>query len=286
LYDSNSRPSIDPLDLVDTQKLLSITVTDRRVNIVIVKYPTQLRIVINTLTTRSINRAVRRKNNSTTARGAALSTLINKSTSSRVRPADHDLVLLSSSRARLVQITALTGAEEHVVTTVVVDHVRGFHGMRARRLEDGIVSSAALGSVGCALHSNLVNIVPEGAKVHEVLVADFDEVGINGVVRFAAVRSYASCFASDAALLEMVRSSHTRALVGPAAHVHSRRSCETNNRVLRAESACRVVEVVSVTNQRHIRCLFRVRETSCTMNGVIDHIPIDQSCQSWQHWHH
>lgn len=117
--DLNSRPSIDPLDLVDTKTLLTIGVTDSGINVMVVKNPTQARIIVYTLTTRSIDVSVRRQNNSTTTVGTALSTLIHETTGSRVGSADLDLVFLAGGRAILVETAADTLAEEHVVATVL-----------------------------------------------------------------------------------------------------------------------------------------------------------------------
>ena len=55
LYD---RPAAGPVDLVDTELLLAITVTDACVDIVVVKQRTLLRIIVNTLAARAIHEAV------------------------------------------------------------------------------------------------------------------------------------------------------------------------------------------------------------------------------------
>ena len=188
--DLNSRPSIDPLDLVDTKTLLTIGVTDSGINVMVVKNPTQARIIVYTLTTRSIDVSVRRQNNSTTTVGTALSTLIHETTGSRVGSADLDLVFLAGGWTVLVETAADALAEEHVVATVVVDHVGALDGVGAAGLEDGVVAGAGGGGdgVGGGLHFDLVDIVPERAEVHEVLATDLDEVGIDSVVGLAAVR--------------------------------------------------------------------------------------------------
>ena len=61
--------------------------------------------------------------------------------------------------------------------------------MGASGLEDGVVGAAGLrvDSVRSSVHLDLVEIVPERAKVHEVLRTNFDEVGVNGIVGLAAV---------------------------------------------------------------------------------------------------
>jgi hypothetical protein len=60
------RPAIVPRDLVPAKLLLSISVPDVRVDIVVVKNPTFNRVVINTLSTRRVNIIMRRENNSST----------------------------------------------------------------------------------------------------------------------------------------------------------------------------------------------------------------------------
>jgi hypothetical protein len=191
----NSRPPVNPLDLVNTEALVTISISNGCINIVVVKNPSQARIVVDTLTTRSVNSPMRRQNKGTATVGTAHTTLIYESTGSRVGSADLDLVFLTSGRAVLVQIAAATFAEEHVIATVVVDHVCTFAVVGTGRFEDGIVGTSGVwvDGVGGGVHLDLVDIVPEGAKVHEVLVSNLDEVGIDGVVRFAAVGGDTSC---------------------------------------------------------------------------------------------
>jgi len=64
---SHRRPTIVPSNLVPPKLLLSISVPNVRVNIVVVKDPAFNRIVINTLSARRVNIAMRLKNNVSTA---------------------------------------------------------------------------------------------------------------------------------------------------------------------------------------------------------------------------
>ncbi|KAG9679791.1 hypothetical protein KCU87_g397, partial [Aureobasidium melanogenum] len=172
-------------------ELLAISITNVGINVVVVQDPAHHRIIVNTLTTRSVNVSMRRQHKGTATVGTALAGLIHETASSRVGSADLNLVLLASGRAVLVQVAADAFAEEHVVATVVVDHA------------------------------------PPA----------FELTKEPKFIRFAAVGRDAS-----------------RALVGPGADIHRRRSCETNDRVLGAEGACGVIEVVGIANQRNIRC--------------------------------
>ena len=65
--DLHRRPAIVPSNLVPAKLLLTISVPNVRVNIVVVKDPAFNRIVINTLSARRVNIAMRLKNNVSTA---------------------------------------------------------------------------------------------------------------------------------------------------------------------------------------------------------------------------
>lgn len=64
--DLHRRPAIVPSDLIPTKLLLTISIPNVRVNIVIVKDPAFNRIIINSLSTRRVNIVMRRKDNSST----------------------------------------------------------------------------------------------------------------------------------------------------------------------------------------------------------------------------
>ena len=195
MFRLDSRPSVDPLDLVNTKELLAISIANGCVNVVVVQDPSQVRIVVNTLTTRSVDGPMRRQNKSTTTVGAAYATLIHETTGSRVGSADLDLVLLASGRAVLVQVAAAAFAEEHVVAAVVVDHVGALLIVGAGGLENGVVGATGfrVDGVGSGVHLDLVDIVPERAKVHQILRSNLDEIGVDGIVRLAAVGRDTSC---------------------------------------------------------------------------------------------
>ena len=64
--DLHRRPAIVPRDFVPTKLLLTISVPDVRVDIVVVKDPAFNRIVVNSLSTRRVNIAMRSKDNVST----------------------------------------------------------------------------------------------------------------------------------------------------------------------------------------------------------------------------
>jgi hypothetical protein len=140
----NSRPAINPLDLVNTKALLTISISNGCVHIVVVKNPSQARIIVNTLTARGVNSSMRRQNKGATTVGTAHTTLVHESTGSRVGSADLDLVFLASGRAVLVKVAAAAFAEEHVVASVVVDHVCTFAVVGTGGLENSVVGTSGL----------------------------------------------------------------------------------------------------------------------------------------------
>jgi hypothetical protein len=64
--DLHRRPSIVPRDLVPAELLLTISVPDVRVDVMVVKHPAFDRIVVDTLATRTVDVVVRFEHNSTT----------------------------------------------------------------------------------------------------------------------------------------------------------------------------------------------------------------------------
>jgi hypothetical protein len=69
----HSRPTILPRNLVPTELLLSIGVSNVRVNVVVVKHPALNRIVVDALATRAVDIVVRFEHDSTAALRARLS---------------------------------------------------------------------------------------------------------------------------------------------------------------------------------------------------------------------
>ena len=67
LTDLHRRPAIVPRNLVPAKLLLSISITDIRVDIVVIKNPAFNRIVVDTLSTRRVNIVMRLENNGSTA---------------------------------------------------------------------------------------------------------------------------------------------------------------------------------------------------------------------------
>ena len=64
--DLHRRPAIVPRDFVPTKLLLTISVPNVRVNIVVVKDPAFSRVIINSLSTRRVNIVMRSKDNVST----------------------------------------------------------------------------------------------------------------------------------------------------------------------------------------------------------------------------
>lgn len=152
----------------------------------VVEHPAVLGVVVNALTTRTVDVAMRLQNNGTTAVGAALAALVDESAGRARRTADLDLVLLASGRAGFVVAAANTGREEEVVVVVAVDHVRALDGVAAAWVVCEIDAGSRDGGRS-GLHRSLVDVMPEGAEVHVVAAADLDEVSVDGIVALAAV---------------------------------------------------------------------------------------------------
>lgn len=183
-------------------------------------------VVVDSLSTRSVDIIVRRKNNSATIASARLSTLIDKVASSNIGTACHDLVLGSSSRSIIVKAAALALRVKHVVVAAVLVHERCLDG-RSDGLLDIVGKSDSGGGSGGALHICTKKTLPEAAKVQSPDVAVLEKVRVDCVVRLSVVGAHAN-----------------GADVGPCADVHVRRACEADGRVLGAKRADGVVEVV------------------------------------------
>lgn len=164
----DSGPAVAPGDFVNSEALVTICIANSGVNVVVVKNPSDDRVVVNTLSTGSIDVAVRRKNNSASASSTACTAGINEAASGARGTADHDLIFLAAGRTRSVKTTALSFAVEHVVVASVLDHVGSLDGMSAGRLVDDVVAGP-IGGSGRRFHLDLVKIVPERAEVPEIV---------------------------------------------------------------------------------------------------------------------
>lgn len=179
----DSGPAVTPGDLVNSEALVTICIANSGVNVVVVKNPSDDRVVVNTLSTRGIDVAVRRKNNSASASSAACTTSIDEAASGARGTADHDLIFLAAGRTRSVKTAALSLAVEHIVVASVLDHVGGLNGMSTGRLVDNVVAGS-IGGSGCGFHLDLVKIVPERAEVPEIVsLGPFLESAILGSYR-------------------------------------------------------------------------------------------------------
>jgi hypothetical protein len=135
LYD---RPSAGPVDLVDTELLLAILVTNTRVNIVVVENRAILRVPVNTLATRTVDPAVGLENSGATAAGAALAALVDETAGCALGPADLDAVLLAGGRPVLVEAAAGADREEEVVVVAVLGYEGAFLGVRTGGLQSDV----------------------------------------------------------------------------------------------------------------------------------------------------
>lgn len=70
------RPPIDPLDLVDTQHLLAVGVSDVGVDVVVVEHSTEAWVVVDTLAARAVDYAMRAEHKGATAGLARLAGFI------------------------------------------------------------------------------------------------------------------------------------------------------------------------------------------------------------------
>ena len=226
LYD---RPSAGEVDLVDTELLLTIAVTNAGVDVVVVQDGSLLGVVVDTLTTRSVNPAVGLQDSGTTTLKAVLTTLVLEATSGAGRPADLDLVLLTLSRPVGIETAALANREEEVVVVAVLSNERSFLSMLAVRLEGNVCDCGRAGLHGWVGHVLAEEVVPERTEGHDELRSVPVKCTINGVVVLSSARLDASC-----------------AEIGPSAEVLAGRN--TDGRVLDTERGDSVVKVVCVTD--------------------------------------
>ena len=92
MTDSHRRPAIVPRDLVPAKLLLTISVSDVRVNIVVVENPTFDWIVVNTLPARCVDVVVRRQDNISAAREARRTSSVDLQTMFSTFPTTPDML--------------------------------------------------------------------------------------------------------------------------------------------------------------------------------------------------
>jgi hypothetical protein len=230
-----NRPSAGEVDLVDTELLLAILVPNACINVVVVQDRTKLRVIVNTLTTRTVDVTVGLEDSGTTAAGAALAGLVDKAAGCALGPADLDAVFLAGGRLVLVEVAALADREEEVMVVAILGNEGAFLCMRAAGLE-GNVGWGRGGLQGRIGHVDTEDVVPEGTVSHDELGAVIVECSVDGVVVVAALGGDTGC-----------------AVVGPGVHVLG--GSDTNGGVLDTEMRDGVVEVVCVADKSDVGSL-------------------------------
>ena len=189
LYD---RPTAGPVNLVDTELLLAITITDACVDIVVVKKRTLLGIIVNTLAARAIYEAVGLEHSRTTSFSALHASLVNKATCGAGGPADLDLVLGALCGTIGVKATALADREEEIVVVAILGNVGTFLSVLAIWLEGNVDGCSARSRERRIVHVHAEYVVPEGAKGHDKFGTVPVECAIDGIVVLAGRRGDAS----------------------------------------------------------------------------------------------
>jgi hypothetical protein len=136
----------------------------------------------------------------------------------RGRPTNRDVVLFARRRPCIIIPQRNTPGEGQVEIIVALEHKGRFLAMDATGIVGDLVRRGAALHSEAVGHLHLEQVIPVGAKVHVLGAADFDPVGVDGVVR-AGRRGLDAC----------------GAVVGPAAGFHGPGGCNSDGRVLRAE---------------------------------------------------
>lgn len=256
-------PSTREIDLVDSQQLLAISIANASVNVMVEDDRAGTGVHVQALTTRSIDVTVAGEDLSTTVLAAVNTVLINPSTCNLAGSADHDLVFLALGRTVLVEVTAGPAREEEIVVAAPSEDKGTLRRTRGGAVVLDIVRRAA-NLQGRVVHGSLVDVAPEGAKVHVESRAVPDQVAIDGVVGGASLGGDAGS-----------------SVVGPGSHIHRVRGCNTNGRVLSAKFRGGVVHVVGIADLGDIRSLQMLLVSICCRSQLIN-LPRDQCCrQSW-----
>jgi predicted methyltransferase MtxX (methanogen marker protein 4) len=170
VYDLHHWPPTREINLVDTKPLLAVCIANTGINIVVVQHRSEAGIIVDTLTTGTIDKAVRLQNSSASTLSALLARLVDKPTSCAGRSAYLDLVLLALGGSVGIETAALANREEKVVVFAVQSNERRFLSVLALGLEgDGCVLGAAYGLDWGVLHVDGEQVAPEGAVGHDEL---------------------------------------------------------------------------------------------------------------------
>jgi len=260
LYD---RPSAREVDLVDTELLLSVVVADAGVNVVVVQHRAKGRVVVNTLSARTVDPVVGFQDCGSAAFGALLAVLINKSPIGTGGPANLNLVLGALSRPVLIITAALANRKEQVVVLAIQANESSFLCVFTLGFERNVdARSAANRLQGRVLHVYGIEITPEGAKRHD----EFGSVPVQGTI-------------DGIVALSRTRRDAGGTKVAPGQEVFA--SCYTNGRVLGAKRRDAVVEVVGIGNLGDIWSLFFARSVHAqAIANRSPNIPISHPCPS------
>lgn len=182
LYDG---PAAGPVDLVDTKLLLAIGIANASVNVVVVKKRALLRVPVHSLTTRSVDPAVRLKNSCTTAFCALLAGFVDEAAGGASGSADLNLVLGTLCGAVGVKGTALADREEEVVVVAVLSNERSLLSVFALGLERDVCGCSTGSCKRGVLHAHRKQVLPERAKRHDELGAIPVKSTIDSVVVLA-----------------------------------------------------------------------------------------------------
>jgi hypothetical protein len=220
-------PSAGEVDLVDTELLLAVAVTNAGVDVVVIEDGAELGVVVDTLATGSVNPAVGLENSGTAALGASLASFVDEAASSAGGPADLDLVLLALGGPVGVEAAALADGEEEVMVVAVLGDEGGFLSVLTLGLEGNVDCCRASGLRGRVGHADGEEILPEGAERHDELASVPVQGTVDGVVVLASLGRDSS-----------------GTMVGPALHVLA--GGDTDGRVLDAKGRNGVVEVIGI----------------------------------------
>lgn len=210
-----NRPATGEVDLVDTELLLTVLVANAGIDVVVVEKRALLRIPVDTLTTGTVDPAVRLENSSTTALGALLARFVDVTTVNLSGPADLDLVFGARSRTVLVKAAALSNREEKIVVVSALGNVCGLLCVLTIGLEGDVDSRTTSRLEGGVVHVHREQIIPEGSHRHDELGAIPVERAIDGVVVLAGGRGDTGA-----------------AVIGPGAHRKGLGSRDTDSGVL------------------------------------------------------
>jgi hypothetical protein len=170
IYSLHHWPSTREVNLVDTEPLLAVCIANTGINIVVVQHRSEAGIIVHTLATRTIDKAVRLQDSSASTLSALLARLVDESTSCAGRSAYLDLVLLALGGPVGIETAALANREEKVVVFSVQGNEWRFLSVFALGLEgDGCVLGAAYGLDWGVLHVDGEQVAPEGAVGHDEL---------------------------------------------------------------------------------------------------------------------